>query len=203
MLLRLRHGVNRISSSSACNLAAQYRCVSAAANSIAAVRRNVDGASKSETTSVKGWVRSARHQKSISFLEVVDGSCMNSLQVILDASQHDSAALKTLTTGCSVEITGKLQPHPKHEDQCELHGEEFKLVGSCPPKEYPLQKKYHSLDFLRQTEMIHLRPRTNTIGAAARVRKLLGVMFIASRHPRGMTTLSLIFLFSLPSFPLV
>ena len=97
---------------------------------------------------------------------------MAGLQVVLDAGNFDGDVRKALTTGCSVEISGQMLPHPKHGvEQCEMHGDHVQLVGGCDATDYPLQKKFHSLDFLRQSGIIHLRPRTNTIGAAARVGK--------------------------------
>ena len=142
----------------------------------------------SSNVQVRGWVRSARHQKAVSFIEVVDGSTVQGLQVVLDAantvmvsdngaeSDADSDSqngandnVRALATGYSVEVSGRLVPHPKRQGECELHGESVRIVGECDQKEYPLQKKYHSLEFLRQSSKIHLRPRTNTIGAATRV----------------------------------
>ena len=118
---------------------------------------------------VRGWVRSARHQKNFVFLEVVDGSTMEPLQVILPTKQFEPSSLKDLTTGCSVSVEGQFSLHPKHKDKVELHAQDFSVIGPCDSVDYPLQKKYHSLDFLRQPEVIHLRPRSNTISAATRV----------------------------------
>jgi asparaginyl-tRNA synthetase len=121
---------------------------------------------------VKGWVRSARHQKTFSFVAVNDGSCFKPLQIIIDQSINDYETLvKTITTGASVAVEGTLIKSAGAEQPFELQAENVEVIGLCSGDEYPLQKKHHSLEFLRT--IAHLRPRTNTIGAVSRVRSAL------------------------------
>ncbi len=114
---------------------------------------------------ISGWVRTVRAQKSFTFVEVNDGSCMSSLQVIVDHSIPCD-----LTTGCAISVSGKLVESPGHQ-KFELQASALEVHGTCPADVYPLQKKRHSFEFLRT--IAHLRPRTNTQGAVARVRSRL------------------------------
>jgi asparaginyl-tRNA synthetase len=127
---------------------------------------------------VRGWVRTKRELKNIVFLEVNDGSCMTSMQCTFELeasggllSAETLAALGAVTTGASVEVRGRLRPSPAAKQPVEVAAASVVLIGEAPAEgadAYPLQKKQHSLEFLR--EIAHLRPRTNTIGAVARVR---------------------------------
>jgi asparaginyl-tRNA synthetase len=117
---------------------------------------------------VRGWLRTVRHAKGVSFLDVSDGSCMQGLQVVAgpEATGFESV-VRLLSTGCSVEARGELVDSPGQGQRFELHAREVVLVGEAG-EDYPLQKKRHSFEFLRT--IAHLRPRTNTIGAVLRVR---------------------------------
>ncbi|SFM50101.1 asparagine--tRNA ligase [Thermodesulforhabdus norvegica] len=119
---------------------------------------------------INGWVRTRRDSKAgISFVEVNDGSCLKNLQVIVDHGRDRfQEILQSLTTGASVSITGVVRRSPAKGQPVEVEAESISIVGSCDPASYPLQKKRHSFEFLR--EIAHLRPRTNTIGAVMRVR---------------------------------
>lgn len=119
---------------------------------------------------VRGWVRTRRDSKSgFSFVELNDGSSMANLQVVIDSAVPGYAeTIKDVTTGASVAIIGELKESPGKEQRVELHAKTFELLGTADAKAYPLQKKGHSFEFLR--EIAHLRPRTNTFGAIARVR---------------------------------
>lgn len=121
---------------------------------------------------VKGWIRTRRDTGAFSFLEVNDGSCLANLQVIADKqlTNYDTEIIK-LSAGCSVVITGTLQESPAKGQDVELHAESLEVVGWADPESYPLQKKRHSLEFLRSIS--HLRPRTNALGAVTRVRSRL------------------------------
>ncbi len=121
---------------------------------------------------VYGWLRTRRDTGSFSFLEINDGSSLANLQVIADSSL-DGYAENVLGagTGCSLHIEGELKESPAKGQPVELHAEFIKILGAAPP-DYPLQKKRHSFEFLR--EMSHLRPRTNALGAVTRVRSRLG-----------------------------
>jgi asparaginyl-tRNA synthetase len=118
---------------------------------------------------IKGWVRTKREQKSFTFVEVTDGSSMNGLQAILNDSLPDYAAqVKRLSTGASLEVTGKLVPSLGKGQRIELQAESIAIYGEADPETYPLQKKRHSFEFLR--DISHLRSRTNTLSAVFRVR---------------------------------
>lgn len=119
-----------------------------------------------------GWIRTVRDQKSFAFIELNDGSTLSNLQIVLDASIPDySQLLANLSTGASVAVSGKLVKSPGKNQALELHASEIRLLGSCDPAKYPLQKKRHSFEFLRT--IAHLRPRTNTQGAVLRVRNAM------------------------------
>jgi asparaginyl-tRNA synthetase len=116
---------------------------------------------------VEGWVRTARHSKQVSFLEVSDGSCFAGLQVVAGPALANFEALRGLKTGCAVAAEGELVPSQGRGQRFELQADRVEIVGDVGD-DYPLQKKRHSFEFLRT--IAHLRPRTNTIGAVLRVR---------------------------------
>jgi asparaginyl-tRNA synthetase len=125
------------------------------------------------TVTVAGWVRTRRDSKGgFSFIEVNDGSCFDSLQVIADGElpNYESDVLN-LTIGSAARFTGVLTESPGEGQQVELRATEVEVYGLADPESYPLQKKRISFERLR--ELAHLRPRTNTIGAVARVRNAL------------------------------
>ncbi|KAI7826381.1 asparaginyl-tRNA synthetase [Kickxella alabastrina] len=113
-----------------------------------------------DNVKVTGWVRSVRMQKRIAFAEVTDGSTLH---------HHGRSQMATdLSTGCSVEITGKLATSPGREQSKEIQATHVSVIGKSDPESYPLQKKRHTLEFLR--EIGYLRPRSQTIGAVTRLR---------------------------------
>jgi asparaginyl-tRNA synthetase len=121
---------------------------------------------------VYGWVKTLREQKNFSFIELNDGSCLSSLQLILNSTVKDyETILQQLATGVSLEATGLMIKSQGQKQALELVVEHISILGSCPADTYPLQKKRHSFEFLRT--IAHLRPRTNTQGAVARVRSRL------------------------------
>ncbi|MDE0909928.1 MAG: asparagine--tRNA ligase [bacterium] len=117
---------------------------------------------------IRGWLRTVRHSKNVSFLEVTDGSCFSGLQAVAapELPEYESCVLE-LGTGCSVEIEGELVESRGKGQRYEIHASRVVLVGAAAD-DYPLQKKRHSLEFLRT--LGHLRTRTNTLGAVLRVR---------------------------------
>ena len=118
-----------------------------------------------------GWIKTVRNQKSFTFLEVNDGSTLKNMQVIIDESIENYAnILEELSTGAAVTIDGKMVKSPGKNQSFEMKAKSLTILGLCP-SDYPLQKKRHSFDFLRTIG--HLRPRTNTQGAIARVRNRL------------------------------
>jgi len=133
---------------------------------------------------VAGWVRTKRTGKNVTFLEINDGSCMSNVQAIVDESNAALAALVTpVTTGSSVVVTGSLVESMGKNQNVEINVTALELVGPSPGDEYPLQKKRHSFEFLR--EIAHLRPRTNTFGAVARVRNYLSYAIHRFYQERG------------------
>ena len=122
---------------------------------------------------VKGWIRTRRDSKGgFSFIEINDGSCLKNLQVVTDHSMDGfETASKKLHTGSCVGFIGKLVLSPGKEQSVELQAISIEVYGEADPEHYPLQKKHHSFEFLR--EIAHLRPRTNTFGAVMRVRNRL------------------------------
>ena len=125
-----------------------------------------------QTVTIKGWLRTVRDQKAFAFLEVNDGSCFSSLQVVAESGLPGYAAfLAAASTGASVAIMGSVVPSPGKNQRYELHAQSLELVGRSDPESYPLQKKRHSFEFLRT--IAHLRARTNTFGAVSRVRNAL------------------------------
>jgi asparaginyl-tRNA synthetase len=130
--------------------------------------RNQDAVGKAAT--VQGWIRTRRDSKGgFSFLEVNDGSCLANIQIVADAKLPNyESEIKQLSAGCSVTVHGELKASGGKEQATEVHAAEVIVHGWADPEEYPLQKKRHSFEKLR--EWAHLRPRTNTFGAVARVR---------------------------------
>lgn len=121
---------------------------------------------------IKGWVRSFRHQKNVSFIDVNDGSNLAGIQVVADSTlPHYESLIAPLSTGSSLCAKGKIVESPGAKQTVELHATHIDVLGTCDPETYPLQKKRHSFEFLRT--IAHLRPRTNTFGAVFRVRNAL------------------------------
>lgn len=119
-----------------------------------------------------GWIRSFRASKNVAFLALNDGSCINTLQVVLDPQLPSlQACLSQLTTGASVRIEGVLQSSPASGQSVECVADTLQVLGAADPTTYPLQKKGHTLEFLRGIS--HLRSRSNTFGAVFRIRSLL------------------------------
>ncbi|NOQ47386.1 MAG: asparagine--tRNA ligase [Desulfobulbaceae bacterium] len=136
------------------------------------VTRVLKEQSLGEELEINGWIRTRRDSGSLSFLEISDGSCLAALQVICESDLHNyESEVKKLTTGCAVQVTGKLVASPAKGQDVELKAGEIKVIGWADPETYPLQKKRHSFEFLRSIS--HLRPRTNALGAVARVRSAL------------------------------
>jgi asparaginyl-tRNA synthetase len=134
---------------------------------------------------VMGWVRTRRDSKGgFSFVEINDGSCLSGLQIIADhgLNNYETEVLK-LQTGCSIQATGALSESPGKGQKVELKAESIQVMGWADPDVYPLQKKRHSFEFLRT--IAHLRPRTNTFGAVARVRNAMARAIHAFFQERG------------------
>ncbi|MEM9185900.1 MAG: asparagine--tRNA ligase [Planctomycetota bacterium] len=134
------------------------------------VRQARDESAIGRQATLQGWVRTRRDSKGgFSFVELNDGTCLANLQVIADGDLPNyESEVKKLTAGCSVTVRGEVKPSGGKGQATEVHAAEVTVHGWADPEAYPLQKKRHSLEKLR--EWAHLRPRTNAIGAAMRVR---------------------------------
>lgn len=117
---------------------------------------------------VKGWVRTRRGNKNVSFIALNDGSTINNLQIVAEANLFGEDLLRRVTSGASLSVLGKLSASQGAGQQVELLASEIEVIGDCDANAYPLQPKKHSLEFLR--EIAHLRFRTNTFSAVARIR---------------------------------
>ncbi len=120
---------------------------------------------------VKGWVRTRRGNKNVQFVALNDGSTVRNLQIVFDLAKFDDEQLKPVTTGSSICVTGHLVESMGKGQTCEVQAETLEIYGTADPETYPLQKKGHTLEFLR--EKAHLRPRTATFGAVLRIRSAL------------------------------
>ncbi len=120
---------------------------------------------------VKGWVRTKRGNKQVNFIALNDGSTINNIQVIADVPEIGEELLKKVTTGACIAVTGELKESPGQGQSVEIHANNIEVYGTADADTYPLQKKGHSFEFLR--EIAHLRPRTNTFGAVFRIRHAL------------------------------
>ena len=117
---------------------------------------------------VKGWVRTKRGNKNVAFIALNDGSCVANIQIVVDLASFDENTLKLVTTGACIRVDGKLVESPASGQGVEVQAAKIEIYGTADPETYPLQKKGHSLEFLR--DIAYLRPRTNTFGAVLRIR---------------------------------
>ena len=117
---------------------------------------------------VKGWVRTKRGNKNVAYIAVNDGSIIHNIQVVADVAKFDENLLKEITTGSCVKVAGTLVESLGSGQPVEIQASSIEIYGTADPETYPLQKKGHSLEFLR--EIAYLRPRTNTFGAVLRIR---------------------------------
>jgi asparaginyl-tRNA synthetase len=143
-------------------------------------------APKDHPVTVKGWVRTRRDSKAgISFVNVSDGSCFQSVQVVApDTLANYTDEVQRLTAGCSVEATGTIVPSPAKGQPFEMQASAVKVIGWVEdPDSYPIQPKAHTFEFLR--EVAHLRPRTNVIGAVTRVRHTIAQAIHGFFHDNG------------------
>ena len=135
------------------------------------------------TFQVKGWVRTRRGSKQVNFIALNDGSTIHNLQIVVDIERFGEEFLKPVTTGACIGVIGKLQESQGSGQAVELQADEIQIYGTADPATYPLQKKGHSLEFLR--EIAHLRPRTNTFGAVFRIRHHMAMAIHTFFHERG------------------
>ncbi|MCH5325642.1 MAG: asparagine--tRNA ligase [Duncaniella sp.] len=131
----------------------------------------------------KGWVRTRRGNKHVQFIQLNDGSTINNIQVVLDMTKFTDEELKPVTTGSSIRVTGKLVESMGKGQSCEIQADTLELYGTADPATYPLQKKGHTLEYMR--EIAHLRPRSNFFGAVLRVRSALAFAIHKFFNERG------------------
>ena len=132
---------------------------------------------------VQGWVKTRRSSRAVTFVQVNDGSTLRDLQVVVGEDSPAYSLANSLTTGCSVTVTGNVVESQGKGQRFEIQAQEVQLIGSAEPETYPLQKKRHTPEFLR--EIAHLRPRTNTFGAMARVRNAVAYAIHSFFQERG------------------
>jgi len=121
-----------------------------------------------DTVNVRGWVRTKRSSKNVAFITLNDGSTIHNIQVVVDLGVFGEDSIQNIHSGAALSVNAELIESPGSGQSVELNAKEFIVLGKADPEEYPLQPKKHSLEFLR--EKAHLRFRTNTFGAIARIR---------------------------------
>ena len=135
------------------------------------------------TVNVKGWVRTRRGSKQVNFIALNDGSTIHNIQIVVDVEKLGEEFLKPITTGASLSVNGTLVKSQGKGQNVEIQATEIEIYGTADPNTYPLQKKGHSMEFLR--EIAHLRPRTNTFGAIFRIRHNMAYAIHKFFHDRG------------------
>ena len=145
------------------------------------LKENVSGLIGSDIC-VKGWVRTKRGNKNVAFIAINDGSIIHNIQVVADPTQFEEE-LKRITTGACIGVEGKLVESQGSGQAVEVQAGRITVYGEADPDTYPLQKKGHSMEFLR--EIGHLRPRTNTFGAVMRMRHHMAYAIHTFFHERG------------------
>ncbi|MBC8320289.1 MAG: asparagine--tRNA ligase [Bacteroidetes bacterium] len=132
---------------------------------------------------VQGWVRTKRGSKNVSFIALNDGSTINNVQIVVDVDDNSAAILEKVNTGAALSVVGELVESAGSGQKVEVHAKNIEVLGIANPDEYPLQPKKHSLEFLR--EKAHLRYRTSTFGAIARIRHNMNFAIHKFFHDRG------------------
>ena len=145
------------------------------------------GKAVNETVCVKGWVRTKRGSKNVSFIAINDGSTINNIQAVAESDSFDESLLKQITTGACLSIIGTLIESQGSGQKVEIAAEEIEVLGEASADLYPLQPKRHSLEFLR--EKAHLRFRTNTFSAIFRVRHALSFAIHQFFNDKGFVNL--------------
>jgi asparaginyl-tRNA synthetase len=132
------------------------------------IKELLSAASIGKTAVAKGWVRTKRGNKNVAFIAINDGSVIHNLQVVVDPAKFEEELLKKVTTGACIRVKGEIVASQGSGQATEMQVHELNVYGEADVETYPLQKKGHTLEFLR--EIAHLRPRTNTFGAVLRIR---------------------------------
>ncbi|MBQ7697530.1 MAG: asparagine--tRNA ligase [Paludibacteraceae bacterium] len=132
---------------------------------------------------VRGWVRSRRGNKQVSFIALNDGSTIKNIQIVVDLTKFSEEQLKPVTTGSCISATGMLVPSQGAGQDVEIQLTVLEVYGTADPNQYPLQKKGLSMEYLRT--IAHLRPRTNTFGAVFRLRHHMAMAIHTYFHEHG------------------
>src|SRR5258706_15873518 len=132
---------------------------------------------------VKGWVRTKRGNKNIAFIAVNDGSVIHNIQVVAEVAKFPEEIMKLVTTGACLSVKGTLVKSQGQGQTVEIQVQEIEIYGTADAETFPLQKKGHTMEFLR--EIAHLRPRTNTFGAVFRLRHHLAFPIHKFFNERG------------------
>jgi asparaginyl-tRNA synthetase len=132
---------------------------------------------------VKGWVRTRRGSKKVNFIALNDGSTINNIQIVVDLDNFDEELLKKITTGACLSVNGKVVESAGKNQSVEIQATDIEVLGEADPAKYPLQKKGHTMEFLR--DIAHLRPRTNTFGAVFRIRHHMAYAIHKFFHDKG------------------
>lgn len=132
---------------------------------------------------VRGWVRTRRGNKNVGFIALNDGSTIHNMQVVVDMSKFDDDQLKPITTGAAISVNGRLAASVGSGQSVEIQADDILIYGTADPEKYPLQKKGHTMEYLR--DIAHLRPRTNTFGAVFRIRHHMAMAIHTFFHERG------------------
>lgn len=147
------------------------------------IKEVVSAPQLNEKILVKGWVRTRRGNKTVSFVALNDGSTIHNLQLVIPSDKFSSDVISSITTGSSLAAEGILVESQGGGQSVELQVTDLTIYGTCDPNKYPLQKKGHSLEFLRS--IAYLRPRTNTFGAVLRIRHNMAIAIHEFFHKRG------------------
>ncbi|HPB58213.1 MAG TPA: asparagine--tRNA ligase [Bacteroidales bacterium] len=132
---------------------------------------------------VQGWVRTKRGNNTIAFIALNDGSVVHNIQIVAELSQFDESVIKKVTTGASLRVRGRLVESQGKGQAVEIQASEIIVLGTADPETYPLQKKGHSMEYLR--EIAHLRPRTNYFGCVLRLRHAMSYAIHTYFHNHG------------------
>ena len=136
-----------------------------------------------EKVILKGWVRTRRGNKNVGFVALNDGSCASNIQIVLDMAKFNDEELKPVTTGACIGVEGTLAQSMGSGQSVEIQADKVEIYGTADPNTYPLQKKGHTLEFLRS--IAYLRPRTNTFGSVFRIRHNMAIAIHKFFHEKG------------------
>jgi len=150
---------------------------------IVKILKDTDSIGLGNVVNIKGWVRTKRGNNTVAFVAVNDGSTVLNMQVVADIDKFDEDTIKQITTGASVSVTGKLVESTGKGQTVEIYADEIEILGVADAETFPLQKKGHSMEFLRS--IAHLRPRTNYFGCVLRLRHAMAFAIHKYFNDRG------------------